>query len=159
MESWKERLSSSQIQKEVQKISPLHSSDSGLGAAWILRRYEGAMVRPTLTPFHYVSSVLLFSGARPDCAQRKSGRQSFPRTSRLQKGAPVLSYTNSLCSIPTRGGYHTLFLAHMGLEGMPNAARSIGQNIATKEQVETEGHVWRESLLDIVICVLCVYAI
>jgi len=79
MESWKERLSSSQIQKEVQKISPLHSSDSGLEAAWILRGYEGAMVRPTLTPFHHVSSVLLFSGARPDCAQRKKWSTIFSK--------------------------------------------------------------------------------
>jgi hypothetical protein len=39
------------------------------------------------------------------------------------------------------------------------AARSIRQNMAAKEQVETEGQRWREKLLDIVIYVLCACAV
>jgi hypothetical protein len=98
----------------MQKVSPLRSSDSGLGAARILRRYEGAMVRPTLTPFHPVLPVLLFSGARPDCAQKKSDRQSFPRHQQIAKrDSGIILRGLTLLNVDERE-LSTPFWAHMG---------------------------------------------
>ena len=60
----------------MQKISPLRSSDSGLGAAWILRRYGGAMVRPTLAPFHHAKEKVI-DNLFQELADCKKGLQYY----------------------------------------------------------------------------------
>jgi hypothetical protein len=109
-------------------------------------RYGGAMVRPTLTPFHH--------------AKEKVFDILFQETSRLQKGAPVLSCAGSLCSMLMRGGYYTPFLAHMGRGdgGMPNGCSFNWAKHGNEGTRRNRGTRRRESLLDIVICVLCAYA-
>jgi len=107
-------------------------------------RYGGRMVRPTLTPFHH--------------AKEKVIDNLFQETSRLPKEAPVLSCASSLCSMSTRGGYHTPFLAHMGSGGMPNGCSFNWAKYGNQGTSRNRGTRWRESLLDIAICVLCAYA-